>query len=290
MVKFYDVVPDNLKRWVDEEKCFWVATAPLSGSGHINVSPKGGVGTFKLVDNKTFFYQDLTGSGVETLAHIQENRRITILFNAFEGPPRIVRLFGTGRVHEVGSPEFNKLIPPEERILGSRAVIVVDIHKVASSCGYSVPLYDYVRERTRLHKELAKLEEADQKFANDKELLELPTPLSHLEFLPSKFDPTKDDHTRGGLKHYWSLSNVRSIDGLPGLPFCRKLGGLPPEAVEEDQKIFHEDIAAKGPPTETGLGGKVYQIVDRASDIKFLAGVIVGVVFTLTWTNIHMRA
>jgi hypothetical protein len=94
---FYETIPSSLIPWISKQAVFWVATAPLSASGHVNVSPKGGA-YFGVIDEKTFWYMDLTGSGIETLSHLHEpsNGRITILFNAFEGPPRIVRLWGHG--------------------------------------------------------------------------------------------------------------------------------------------------------------------------------------------------
>ncbi|KAF5012195.1 hypothetical protein F66182_15282, partial [Fusarium sp. NRRL 66182] len=90
MGKFYETIPETLYTWILTQKIFWVATAPLSGTGHVNVSPKGGP-YFGLLDNKTFWYLDMTGSGSETISHIYEpgNGRVTIMFNAFEGPPRI---------------------------------------------------------------------------------------------------------------------------------------------------------------------------------------------------------
>ncbi len=94
---FYEDIPKSLIPWILEQKMFWVATAPLSGQMHINVSPKGG-DYFGLIDSKTFWYMELTGSGSETLAHLHErgNGRITIMLNAFDGPPKIVRLWGKG--------------------------------------------------------------------------------------------------------------------------------------------------------------------------------------------------
>ncbi|CAE6459387.1 unnamed protein product [Rhizoctonia solani] len=213
MGKFYDTIPQDLIPWIEEQRCFWVATAPLSAKGHVNISPKGLVGTFKIIDNKTFFYQDLTGSGVETAAHLQENGRITVLFNAFEGPPRICRLFGTGKVYELGSTRYNELIPLEERLPGSRAAVVVDVHKVGTACGFSVPLYKPDGERTTLQEWTNGLESLDREFANEKEGFEVANPLSHLEFVPSSSDPTKDDRNPRGLKEYWAQENVRSIDG-----------------------------------------------------------------------------
>jgi len=94
---FYETIPQSLRHWILDQKVFWVATAPLSGSGHVNVSPKGGK-YFGLIDERTFWYMDLSGSGNETISHLLEpgNGRVTIMFNAFDGPPKIVRLWGDG--------------------------------------------------------------------------------------------------------------------------------------------------------------------------------------------------
>lgn len=99
MGQFFETIPESLIQWILDQKIFWVATAPLSPSGHVNVSPKGGQ-YFGVVDVKTFWYMDLTGSGNETISHLLEpgNGRITVQFNAFEGAPRIIRLFGRGRL------------------------------------------------------------------------------------------------------------------------------------------------------------------------------------------------
>jgi hypothetical protein len=125
---------------------FFVSTAPLSGDGHVNVSPKGGK-YFGVLDRKTFWYQELTGSGNETISHIYEpgNNRVTIMLNAFEGPPRIMRLFGHGRVIENGAPGFDEFVKAQkvDCIPGTRSIIIVDIHQVGTSCGFSVPYYDF---------------------------------------------------------------------------------------------------------------------------------------------------
>jgi hypothetical protein len=125
---------------------FFVSSAPLSGDGHVNVSPKGGK-YFGVLDRKTFWYQELTGSGNETISHIYEpgNNRVTIMLNAFEGPPRIMRLFGHGRVIENGAPGFDEFVKAQkvDCIPGTRSIILVDIHQVGTSCGFSVPYYDF---------------------------------------------------------------------------------------------------------------------------------------------------
>lgn len=108
MGTFHEEIPDHIYQWILLQKMLWVATAPLSKSGHINVSPKGGE-YFGLIDNKTFWYMDLTGSGSETISHLRENGRITVMFNEFSGSPRIVRLWGYGELSS-GFPHFRHLL------------------------------------------------------------------------------------------------------------------------------------------------------------------------------------
>jgi len=169
MGQFYETIPEHLLKWILEQKMFWVATAPLSGSGHVNVSPKGGL-FFGLLDDKTFWYHDLTGSGNETISHLYEpgNGRITIMFNAFEGSPRIVRLFGHGTVLERGTPVFDEFVKKNnvQVIPASRSIIIVSVHQVASSCGYSVPYYEFKGFRNTLTEFFARKAE---RFAQGKE-------------------------------------------------------------------------------------------------------------------------
>jgi hypothetical protein len=140
MGAFYETIPPSVLKWILEQKVFWVATAPLSSTGHINISPKGGQ-YFGILNPTTFWYLDLTGSGIETLSHLHEegNGRITVLFNAFEGPPQIVRLWGKGEVLEYGSRKFNDFVGENkvDAIAGMRAVILVHI-RTQSLCNVSV--------------------------------------------------------------------------------------------------------------------------------------------------------
>jgi hypothetical protein len=144
---------------------FYVGTAPLSELGHVNISPKGGQ-YFGILSPKLFWYLDLTGSGSETLAHLHEegNGRITVMFNAFDGPPRIVRLWGKGRVLEYGTPQFNDFVGANhvKAIPGTRAVVIVDIHQVGTSCGFSVPKFDFKEYRETLNEYFVKRAAADQ--------------------------------------------------------------------------------------------------------------------------------
>ncbi|GAB1316786.1 hypothetical protein MFIFM68171_06996 [Madurella fahalii] len=196
MGQFFETIPEYLMKWILEQKMFWVATSPLLASGHVNVSPKGGL-YFGLIDEKTFWYMDLTGSGNETISHLYEpgNGRITVMFNAFEGPPRIVRLFGRGRVLERGTEAFNAFVKKHDVqvIPSSRSIIVVSIHQVASSCGYSVPCYEFKSFRTTLNELFAK--KAD------------------------RFEQGKLDES---MERYWALKNSSSVDKLPGMHIARK--------------------------------------------------------------------
>src|SRR5690606_16759003 len=139
---------------------YFVATAPERGC-HVNVSPKGYADTFAVLDDTTVAYLDLTGSGVETLAHIRDNGRITIMFCAFSGPPKILRLYGRGRVVTPSDPDFADLITPFGPHPGARAVIVVECDRIADSCGFSVPLMEPAEDRNTLH-EWAARKDAEQ--------------------------------------------------------------------------------------------------------------------------------
>ena len=117
-----------------------------SDGGHVNLSPKGH-DALRVLDDRTVAYLDLTGSGAETIAHTRENGRMTIMFCAFEGPPRILRLYGQGRAHPLGSPRYEELIDRFEPIVGARAIVELAIERVQTSCGYSIPFMDYREER-----------------------------------------------------------------------------------------------------------------------------------------------
>jgi hypothetical protein len=147
-VKVFDGIDQHLRRWVSRQSLFFVATAPLSAGGLVNVSPKGPIGSLAIVDDHTVAYLDVSGSGAETIAHLRENGRIVVMLCAFDGPPRIIRFHGTGRVVRWDDPEFASWLKrcdfedasiPEAR----RAVIIVDVARVSDSCGYGVPLMTF---------------------------------------------------------------------------------------------------------------------------------------------------
>ncbi len=164
--------------FIAEQSMFFVATAPREG-GRVNVSPKG-YDSFRVLGANQVCYVDLTGSGAETIAHLRDNGRITFMFCAFEGKPNVVRLYGSGRHVQPGHPEFDSLLERIPHHSGVRAIVVADIDRTSTSCGYSVPFMDYIEDRPRLEESLA----------------------------------AKDDDE---LDRYRAEKNTVSIDGLPAL-------------------------------------------------------------------------
>ncbi|WP_017573212.1 pyridoxamine 5'-phosphate oxidase family protein [Nocardiopsis halotolerans] len=183
MAKIHEAITDRMARFLLDQPVFFVGTAPLSHEGHVNVSPKGMGGTFAVLDEHRVAYLDYTASGIETISHLRENGRIVLMFCAFSGPPNIVRLHGVGRVVTPDDPEFADLRTrfSKERTLGQRAVIVVDVHRVSDSCGFSVPLMD---------------------LRGDRDLL----------------DRHHEHRDPGYFTDYQRTRNATSIDGLPGMP------------------------------------------------------------------------
>ena len=147
MGKVYGAIDERLTKFIARQPVFFVATAPLSANGHVNVSPRGLPGTFSVLDERTFAWLDVTGSGSETIAHLRENGRITVMFCAFDGPPNIVRLHGTGRVISRYDDEFDSFAGHFDEKPGTRAVIVVDVTRVSDSCGWGVPLMSFEGHR-----------------------------------------------------------------------------------------------------------------------------------------------
>ncbi len=147
MAKEFSGIDESLRDFIGEQAVFFVATAPSEG-GRINLSPKGYRDTFAVLDDHTVAYVDLFGSGVETIAHLRDNGRITIMFCSFTRNSRILRLFGTGRVVRPDDAEFPGLLTRfAGRHPGVRAVIVVDLERIADACGFAVPYYELVDER-----------------------------------------------------------------------------------------------------------------------------------------------
>lgn len=147
----FDHITDRLAAFIRRQHLFFVATAPLAGDARVNLSPKG-LATLRILGPNRVAYLDLTGSGNETSAHITENGRITFMFCALEGPAQILRLYGRGRTILPGSDDWDELIGGFELLPGARQIIVADIDRVQTSCGWGVPLYEYQRERPTLVK------------------------------------------------------------------------------------------------------------------------------------------
>lgn len=149
MGRTFDAIPDHLTSWMEEQPIFFVASAPLSADGHVNVSPKGG-DSFRVIDANTVAYLDLTGSGAETIAHTRENGRLTIMFASFGAKPNIVRLFGGGEAVLPDHPDFAELYARFPDHPGVRSVIRLRSHEITTTCGYAVPMMELVGHRSTL--------------------------------------------------------------------------------------------------------------------------------------------
>jgi hypothetical protein len=155
MGKVFEGIDERLASWIAAQPLFFVASAPLDPEGHVNVSPKGPIDTLRVLDEHTVAYLDLVGSGAETAAHVRENGRIVVMLCAFQGPPRIVRLHGRAEVVPAADPRFAQLLEragfSEPEVASSRrAVMLVDVQRVADSCGYGVPLMSYESARPHM--------------------------------------------------------------------------------------------------------------------------------------------
>ena len=144
MGKTYERIDGRLRTFIEAQPIFFTATAPLSGDGTVNLSPKGLQGSFAVLDELTFAYLDFAGSNAETVAHLRENGRITLMWCAFEGPPNIVRVHGRGEAVLRDDPRFKTLLGHfpdiDPGLHGLRAIIVVTAETIRDSCGYAVPL------------------------------------------------------------------------------------------------------------------------------------------------------
>jgi hypothetical protein len=145
MAKVFEELDDHLRAWIARQSMFFVATAPLDADGHVNVSPKGPIGSLAVLGPRRVAYLDVHGSGTETIAHLRENGRICVMLCAFEGPPRILRLHGRGEYVLNDDPRFDELLAsadfadasiPEAR----RSIVLVEVTRIADSCGFGVPL------------------------------------------------------------------------------------------------------------------------------------------------------
>ncbi len=179
MGTLFDGITPELSQWIERQHMFFVSTAPLASDGLINCSPKG-MDTFRILGPYEVAYMDLTGSGIETVAHLRENGRIVLMFCAFEGPPKIVRLHGTGEVFVPGSAEYESMVSSFPAYAGRRAIVRARLTRVGDSCGFAVPQYRYEGDRNTL-----------------------------IRWSESKGEDR--------LTQYRQAKNARSLDGLPGL-------------------------------------------------------------------------
>jgi len=181
MGKTYEVIDHGLAEWLEAQPVFFVSTAPLSTDGLVNCSPKGNRDEFVVIGDRVVAYLDQTGSGVETIAHLRENGRIVVMFCAFVGAPRIVRLHGRGRAVLRDDPSFPELAHrfPGGMGVGVRSIIVTEVSRIADSCGYGVPFMSFEGHR-----------------------------------------PTMDQWSNrkgpDGVRNYWAEKNAKSIDQLDG--------------------------------------------------------------------------
>lgn len=187
MGKTYERIDGRLRTFIESQPIFFTATSPLAGDGTINLSPKGVTGSFAVLDDLTLAYLDFAGSNAETVAHLRENGRITLMWCAFQGPPNIVRVHGRGEPVFRDDPRFPGLLArfPEvdTSLHGLRAIIVVNAELIRDTCGYAVPFMTYDEDRDLHAKRFAREDDAS---------------------LDAYF--TKKEHV------------ATSIDGLPGLP------------------------------------------------------------------------
>ncbi|MCC2642254.1 MAG: Pyridoxamine 5-phosphate oxidase [Nitrospira sp.] len=186
MGKLYKEIDADLKAFIEEQRIFFVATAPIHAAGHVNLSPKG-LDTFRVLASRKVAYLDHIGSGAETIAHLKENGRIVVMLCAMQGSPKIVRFHGRGEVLEPQCDAYQHLRPLFPATSAERAIIVVSIHRITDSCGFGVPLYRFERQRSQL----------------------------------SDWAGRKDEDE---FREYQAEKNARSIDGLPAVTWVESAG------------------------------------------------------------------
>jgi hypothetical protein len=149
MGKVHREIDGTLRAFIEKQRMFFVATAPLAASGHVNLSPKG-LETLKVVTPTKVAYLDYVGSGAETIAHLKENGRIVVMFCAFAGPPKIVRIHGRGEVLAPDAAGYEQLRPLFPSKPAGRAIIVISVDRISASCGFGVPAYKFEHHRFQL--------------------------------------------------------------------------------------------------------------------------------------------
>ncbi|KAF1828748.1 hypothetical protein BDW02DRAFT_603152 [Decorospora gaudefroyi] len=243
---FYETIPSSLVPWIHAQEMLFVGTAPLSATGHINISPKGGK-QFGVLDEKTFWYMDLTGSGVETHAHLYEqgNGRIVVMFISLTGAPRILRIYGTGQVLENETEPYTAFITKHaiKTKPGSRSIIIINVNQCSTSCGFSVPLYDFVSHRMTLD-----------------------------DFFRKKEERYRKGELAESIDRYWAAKSSWSVDGLMGMKRGFEVGRR--EGIRPIAKMVGA-CAQRGNGGREGLWGR--EMV-RVVMVLFLGMVLGGVV------------
>lgn len=178
-MKLHDKLDDRIVAFIERQKMFFVATAPMTADGHVNLSPKG-YDAFKVLDDHTVAWLDLGGSGIETQAHVQENGRMTIMFCAFEGAANILRLYGHAEIINPHHSEFDDMLALFPAFDRARGIFKLKLDRIQDSCGWGVPFYEFKGERDQLNRHV--------------------TNKTKDEWLDSRY-----------------AKNSASIDGLPGL-------------------------------------------------------------------------
>ena len=183
MGKEYTEIEGGIQRWMKRQHLFFVSTAPLQDDGHVNCSPKG-LDSLLVLSPTRLAYADLGGSGIETVAHIKENGRITLLMCAFDGPPKIYRFYGRGSVSEPHDKGFADLVAKFPALPSVRNVVTIEVERIVDSCGFGVPLYEFRKQR-------------------------------------DSFDNYMADKDEQFMQNYRRERNATSIDGLKGLEVDR---------------------------------------------------------------------
>ena len=181
MGKEYTEIDERIQKWMARQHMFFVSTAPSSSDGLINCSPKG-LDSLRVLGPHALAYVDTGGSGIETVAHLKDNGRITLMMCAFEGPPKIFRFYGRGIAVEPHHDEFDELLAQFPDMPAARNIIRIDVERIIDSCGYGVPLYEFQ---------------------------------SHRDSLPNYFSKQSDED----IQAYRRKRNTESLEGLPGLEF-----------------------------------------------------------------------
>lgn len=165
MGKLYERIDGRVRTFIEEQPVFFTATAPRADDGHVNVSPKGRSGSLVVLDESTLAYLDFGGSGAETIAHLRENGRITLMWCAFDGPPKILRVHGRGEPVFRDDPRWEEYIAHFKDADGpsARAIILVGAVRISDSCGFAVPFMEYREERTQHAQHFAR--RSDEEFA-----------------------------------------------------------------------------------------------------------------------------